>query len=453
MLVSSLLAKALKNANLVLRVGYVLSPKPCYKMKSCPVRYIRRMIVRSIFVPPSEQLAEIKMGCDLLVSEEELLKKLEDSYNLQKPLIVKFGADPSRPDIHLGHTVVINKLRLLQKFGHTIRFIIGDFTARIGDPTGRSKTRPQLSLEEVNQNAETYKDQIFKILDPLRTDIVYNGDWLEKLTPMDFIHLMATRTVQQQLAREDFQKRYEEQAPIFLHEFIYPILQAYDSVVLKADIELGGTDQTFNLLLGRELQKQRGQRPQSLIIMPLLEGLDGVQKMSKSYDNYISLTDSPKDMFGKTMSISDTHMLRFYELLSEKRAQEITAMKKAMEDGSAHPMELKKALAEEIVARYWGINVGKKAREEFEALFSKREIPQDLVEFKVSASEEGHLNIVDTAIKVGFASSKSEARRILQQNGMKINGDQISNERIEIKKGESYIFKYGKLKMIKLVIE
>lgn len=398
---------------------------------------------------PKEQLEEIKLGSDGIISEEELLKKLEGSYEKKTPLTIKFGADPSRPDIHLGHTVVLNKLKLFQDFGHKVIFIIGDFTARIGDPTGRNKARPELSEEEVQNNSLTYKEQMFKILDPESTQVVYNSQWLGKLSSINFIRLMSERTLQQIIAREDFAKRYAEENPIFFHELTYPLLQGYDSVVLKSDVELGGTDQMFNLLMGRELQRHKSQRPQSILMMPLLEGLDGVLKMSKSYDNYISLTDSPKDMFGKTMSISDTHMMRFYQLISRKGARHVDFLEKSIKDGTTHPMQAKKDLAEEIVCQYWGIQAGKKAREEFEELFSKKEIPEDLQEHQISADENGMIDLVSLSVALGFSASKSEARRVLKQNGIKIDQEAVSTEKVSFRSG--MIFRQGKLKMVRLV--
>lgn len=410
-------------------------------------------MVQKIPVDPETQLKEIAVGVDEIISEEDLLAKLKDSYEKQKPLTVKLGADPSRPDIHLGHTVVINKLKLLQDFGHQVVFIIGDFTARIGDPTGKSKTRPQLTIEEVKENAQTYKDQIFKILNPEKTKVVFNGEWLDQLKPMDFVRLMATKTVQQLIARDDFSKRYQDQTPIFLHEFIYPVLQGYDSVHLKADIEMGGTDQKFNLLLARELQKQQNQRPQSLIIMPLLEGLDGVQKMSKSLDNYISLTDTPKDMFGKTMSISDDHMIRFYELLSRKGAQQIEQLKAGLKDQSIHPMVAKKDLTQEIVSQYWGEEKGKQERQQFESVFSSKKIPDDIASHSIQLNEQGKVNLLELAVELGFTKSKGEARRILKQNGMRIDQKVVSEESVSLNSGGEYVFKQGKLKIVKLKVD
>lgn len=403
-----------------------------------------------IKVSPEEQLAELQIGSEEIIAKEELLNKLSRSYKKQVPLVVKLGADPSRPDIHLGHTVVLNKLKLLQEFGHQVKFIIGDFTALIGDPTGKSKTRPQLSREEVETYAQTYKEQVFKILDPEKTDIVYNSSWLDKLSPMDFIKLLATRTVQQLIARDDFSKRYADQTPIFLHEFVYPVMQAYDSVVLKADIELGGTDQKFNLLLGRELQRHFGQESQCILLTPLLEGLDGVQKMSKSLNNYIGLTDEPSDMFGKVMSISDLHMVKFYELLSRKGSVSIDKIKSALKDESLHPMKAKKDLAEEIVFQYWGADLAKEARDKFEAVFSKRETPSDLSTHMVNADSDGLINLLNLAVELDFCKSKSEARRILKQNGMRIDNQTVNEEKIKLASDTEYVFKQGKLKMIKI---
>ena len=398
---------------------------------------------------PDKQLKEILLGCAELVSEEELLAKLEWSYQNDQPLKVKFGADPSRPDIHLGHTVVLHKLRCFQELGHSVIFIVGDFTARIGDPTGRSKTRPELSPEEIAQNAKTYEEQVFKILDRDATRVVFNSEWLNALTPMDFVRLAATRTVQQLLAREDFQNRFQQQTPIFLHELLYPVMQAYDSVVLEADVELGGTDQTFNLLLARELQRHHGLRPQTVLTMPILEGLDGVQKMSKSLDNYIGVTEPPGSIFGKTMSVSDQHMIRFYELLGQLSDSEFEKLKSGVADQTLHPMELKKRLAQMLVARFWGEAAGAEARTEFESVFSRREVPDDLPEHQVTTDDDGMVDLISVSVSLGFSKSRSEARRVLRQNGMKLDGKVVTQERIQI--GQASIFKQGKIKMAKLV--
>ena len=403
-------------------------------------------------ISPETQLKELQTGADEIISPTELLKKLQRSYAQQKPLCVKLGADPSRPDIHLGHVVVLNKLRLLQEFGHKVKFIVGDFTAMIGDPSGKSKTRPQLSKEEIEANARTYREQAFKILDREKTDIVYNSTWLNQLSPSDFIRILATRTLQQIIARDDFSKRYQQQSPIHLHELIYPVMQGYDSVILQSDIELGGTDQKFNLLVGREMQRQNGQEPQCLILCPLLEGLDGVRKMSKSLDNYISITDRPEDMFGKTMSVSDPHMLKFYELLSRKGRKTVEALKQGLKNGFIHPMLAKKDLAEEIVSHYWGDEAATKARENFDRLFSKKDVPEELLEHRVSASKDGTINLLEISVETGFSKSKSEARRILRQNGIKIDAKPVQNESLTCSSGDSFVFRQGKLKIIRLII-
>jgi tyrosyl-tRNA synthetase len=400
---------------------------------------------------PKEQLQEILLGtAQVLATPEELLKKLETSYENKIPLNIKFGADPSRPDIHLGHTVVLQKLKTFQDFGHNIQFIIGDFTARIGDPTGRNKTRPELTPETVQQNSQTYRDQVMGILDPASTQVFYNGDWLDHLKPMDFVRLMATRTVQQLMVREDFQNRYRDENPIYFHELLYPILQGFDSVTLRSHVELGGTDQTFNLLMGRELQKHHGRPPQTVITMPLLEGLDGVQKMSKSYDNYIGVSEPPKDIYGKTMSLSDTHMMRFYELLSVKKSSEIAQMKEDLQKGIAHPMVLKKTLARELVARFWGASAAQKAEAEFESLFSKGETPEVMPVRDLPYQPT--LDLLSFFVAEGFAPSRSEVRRMVAQNGIKKDGEPVKNEILPLEKGKSYIFRYGKLKWVQVKV-
>lgn len=405
-----------------------------------------------ITISPEQQLAELKIACDEIISEADLLEKLRESYQKQQPLTIKLGCDPTQPDLHLGHSVVINLLRRFQVFGHKIIFIIGDFTALIGDPTGRSKLRPPLTEAEVARNAQTYQDQVFKILDPSKTQVLFNSQWLNKLNAMDIVKLLATRTLQQLIAREDFASRYAEQTPIFLHEFMYPLLQAYDSLHIKADVEVGGTDQKFNLLLGRELQRQQGQRAQSLILCPLLEGLDGVQKMSKSLGNYIGLTEEPEAMFGKIMSISDEHMLRFWKLLSQQGPERIAEVIAGVKDSSFHPMEAKKAIAEEVVSIYWGAERGKKAREHFTQMFSQRLVPEDIPVYEVPAHQHHELNLLDLSVTLQFASSKSDARRVLKGNGMKLDSATLSSEKIALEPGKSYIFRYGKIKIIKLVV-
>lgn len=398
---------------------------------------------------PEEQLKELKRGAFEILPEEELFKKLKKSFEKQKPLIIKFGADPSRPDIHLGHTVVLQKLKLLQDFGHEIYFLIGDYTAQIGDPTGKNKTRPILTEEEVIQNAQTYKEQVGKILDMSKTKVVFNKDWLGKFSGLDLIRLMAKATVGAILQRDDFSKRYNNAEAIYLHEFVYPVLQGFDSVHLKADLELGGTDQTFNLMMGRHLQYAYEQEAQCILTMPLIEGTDGVHKMSKSMDNYIALTDSPTNMFGKLMSISDELMKKYYLLLSRRPSVEVDEIIKKITDGSLHPMEAKKTLAAEITSYYHGENAGKEEREKFEARFSKKQIPDDIQTLEKSA---GTINLLDLFSELGLIKSKSEGRRLIQQNAVKVNFENHSAETLDLKSNSEVILKIGKLRMLKLVI-
>ena len=337
---------------------------------------------------PEEQLEQIRRGSEEIISEEELLKKLTKSYETNTPLRIKAGFDPTAPDLHLGHTVLIQKLKHFQDLGHQVLFLIGDFTGMIGDPSGKNETRRALTKEEVLANAETYKEQVFKILDPEKTEVVFNSTWMEKMSSSDMIKLASQYTVARMLERDDFTKRYKDNRPISIHEFIYPLVQGYDSVALKSDVELGGTDQKFNLLVGRDLQRAYNMAPQIALTMPILEGLDGVQKMSKSLNNYIGIAESPKDMFGKVMSISDELMFRYYLLLSDKSLAEIDELKKAVSDGSKHPMEAKKELAMEIVERFHSAEAAKEAREGFEQVFSKRENPDDMPEFAMSCRYE-----------------------------------------------------------------
>lgn len=407
---------------------------------------------RKIKATAAEQLKELKKGVSEILPEDELLKKLESSYHADESLIIKFGADPSRPDIHFGHTVVINKLRQLQEFGHEVNFLIGDFTAQIGDPTGRSKVRQQLSQDEVKRNATTYQEQVFKILDPSKTKIVYNSHWLNPIPINRFLEILMTTTVSQLLTREDFSARFEAEQPIFLHEFLYPILQGYDSVVMKADIELGGTDQKFNLLMGRHLQHCFGIPQQALIIMPLLEGLDGIHKMSKSMDNVIALTDSSKDIFGKVMSISDQLMLRYYELLSFKTVDEIHQLKESLASGGIHPMQAKKELAEELVERYHGPGSGRGERIRFEELFSKKSVDSEIAErvaLNIQTDDQGRVSLLSLLTDQKFAKSRSDARRLLQQRAVKIDGEVIVEEWFTPERGKELVLRSGKLNLLK----
>lgn len=410
------------------------------------------MALTEMKATPQEQLKELRKGVAEILPEAELLKKLEDSYKNKKPLLVKFGADPSRPDIHLGHTVVINKLKQLQDLGHQIQFLIGDFTAQIGDPTGRSKVRQQLSESEVNENAKSYQQQIFKILDPAKTQVVTNSTWLNPVRLSQFLQVLMTTTVTQLLSRDDFSARFKSEQPIYLHEFMYPMLQGYDSVAMKADLELGGTDQKFNLLMGRHLQKSFGQPEQALIIMPILEGLDGVQKMSKSYGNTIGLNDEPKEMFGKLMSISDPLMLRYYDLISDLKVDEIEKLKQDLLSGALHPMLAKKQLAEEVVDRYHGLGKGREERIRFEEVFSKKSLETDLPIVEVSVDSQGKVSLVAFMLDQGFVKSKSDARRLLQQRAVRINHDVIEADLFQPQAGIEYVLRAGKLHRVKFLV-
>lgn len=392
-----------------------------------------------------EQLKVIKRGAEEIISEEELKEKLAYSIRENIPLRVKAGFDPTAPDLHLGHTVLIQKMKHFQDLGHKVIFLIGDFTGLIGDPSGKSETRKPLTREEVLKNAETYKEQVFKILDPEKTEIAFNSHWMGKMTSFDMIRLASSSTVARMLERDDFSKRYANGKPISIHEFLYPLVQGYDSVALKADVELGGTDQKFNLLVGRDLQRMNGQVPQIALTVPILEGLDGVQKMSKSLGNYVGITEKPTDMFGKIMSISDELMFRYYLLLSNKSLEEIDKIKKGVMDGTIHPMEAKKDLAEEIVVRFHGVLEGKNARGWFENVFSKKEIPDNIKSYDFAAGEK----LIDIIKNLGFAPSNSEVRRLCSSGAITLNGEKVGNADIAVDTGE-YILKVGKRNFAKL---
>ena len=394
------------------------------------------------------------MGTVDFISEKDLSIKLEKSVKEKKPLSIKFGADPTRPDLHLGHTVVLNKLRQFQKFGHKVQFLIGDFTAMIGDPSGRNETRPPLTSEQIKVNAESYAAQIFKVLDPERTEIVYNSTWFHKLTPADFIRLTAQYTVARMLERDDFTKRFKSNIPISMHELMYPLCQGYDSVHLKSDVELGGTDQKFNLLVGRELQKSYGQIEQQIVITsPILEGLDGVNKMSKSLDNYISVVDSPKDMFGKTMRVSDELMLRWYELLTDVTPTELAQLKEDLKSHKKHPREVKVHLAKILISRFHSATAAQAAEDEFNRIFVDKGLPDDVPEFIQAASAEP-LWICTLMKNASLAPSTSEARRLVQGGAVQIDGTKIENDqlKIELKAGLQMVIKAGKKKFVKVVI-
>jgi tyrosyl-tRNA synthetase len=389
-----------------------------------------------------QSLAIIKRGAAELLIEDELVKKLKKG----TPLRVKAGFDPTAPDLHLGHTVLINKLRQLQDLGHHILFLIGDFTAMIGDPTGKNITRKPLDAAAVVENAKSYTSQVFKILDPAKTEVVFNGSWMNQLTGADMIRLAAQSTVARMLERDDFSKRYGNQQPIAIHEFLYPLLQGHDSVVLKSDLELGGTDQKFNLLMGRELQKDAGQEPQCVLMMPILEGLDGVQKMSKSLGNYIGINDAPDEMFGKVMSISDDLMWRYYELLSFESLETIAELK-ATVDAGANPRNIKVKLAQELVARFHNEQAAIDVLANFESRFKNKELPTDLAPYRV----DGEMTIAQALKAAGIVSSSSEVVRAAKQGGLKRNGEKLDNPNQVIPVGEDAVYQIGKRNFARLV--
>ncbi|MFZ7234018.1 tyrosine--tRNA ligase [Avibacterium avium] len=391
----------------------------------------------------AEQLAELKRGTDQLFSEQDLIEKLKEN----RPLRIKLGADPTAPDIHLGHTVVLNKLRQFQNFGHHVMFLIGDFTATVGDPSGKNATRPPLSREDVLRNAETYKEQIFKILDPEKTEIVFNSDWLGQLGTVGMIRLASNYTVARMLERDDFKKRFSNNQPIAIHEFIYPLLQGHDSVHLKADVELGGTDQTFNLLIGRELQKSDGQKPQVAITLPLLVGLDGEKKMSKSLGNYIGVTEAPNEMFGKIMSISDELMWDWYDLLSFRPLSEIVQFKQEVAEGR-NPRDVKVLLAKEITARFHSEADADAAEQAFINRFQKGAIPDEMPEFIF----EGEIGLANLLKEVGLVSSTSEAIRMVNQGGVKIDGEKVEDAKAVIS-ASTAVYQVGKRKFARVTVK
>lgn len=393
-----------------------------------------------------DALQQIRRGADEILLESGLKTKLERG----KPLRIKAGFDPTAPDLHLGHTVLINKLRQFQDLGHEVMFLIGDFTGMIGDPTGKSTTRPPLTRDDVIENARTYEQQIFKILDPEKTLVMFNSSWMGEMSAADLIQLAAKQTVARMLERDDFSKRYSSGQPIAIHEFLYPLIQGYDSVAMKADVELGGTDQKFNLLVGRELQKHFGQEPQVVLTMPILEGLDGVQKMSKSLNNYIGIADPADDMFGKIMSISDELMWCYFELLSFRPLHEIEQFKKDMAEGQ-NPRDIKFLLGEEIVARFHSQADAKKAQENFIARFQKGAMPDDMPEVELQSSE-GKLAIANLLKEAGLTQTTSESLRMIKQGAVRIDGDRIEDKGLEISSGSSHVFQVGKRRFARVVI-
>ena len=390
----------------------------------------------------------LKRGCEEIINEAELKQRIEKSLKENKPLKIKLGIDPTGTDLHIGHAVPLRKLRQFQELGHTVQFLIGTFTARIGDPTGKSETRKMLTPEDIQKNIATYLEQVFLILDSEKTEILYNGDWLEKLPLQDFLGLLSQFTVAQMISREDFAKRLAENKPVSLVEFMYPILQGYDSVAMKCDIELGATEQKFNILKGRDIQKNFGMDPQICMLLPILEGLDGVEKMSKSLNNYIGITENPNDMFGKIMSISDDLMFRYYEIITDIPLEDIAKIKTEVESGTLHPMEAKKRLGAEVVKIYHNEEEGLKAREWFENVFSKKNLDVELPVVELDYTETG---VIDILVKhLNLLPSTSEARRLIQQGGLKINDEPVKDINHTVTPEAGMIIRAGKKKIVKV---
>src|SRR5208337_2019585 len=415
------------------------------------------------FLPVDEQLAYLRKGAAEIIRESDLRERLEKYRQSGTPMRVKAGFDPTAPDLHLGHTVLMRKLKHFQDMGHTVIFLIGDFTGLIGDPTGRSATRPPLSREQIDQNAETYKAQVFKILDRDKTEVRFNSEWLGKLGYEGFVRLAAKFTVSQMLEREDFHKRFEEEKPIAMHELLYTIAQGYDSVALEADVELGGTDQKFNLLMGRELQRHYGLLPQIVLTTPLLEGTDGVQKMSKSYGNYIGITEAPQEMFGKVMSISDELMWRYYELVTDMSMAEIERMKREVASGDAHPMKLKQELGKRIVADFHSPEAAEQAAKDWSRMFQRDEVPEDLqliaVRFEDVAAPNASTSDGNVQVKLdkllartGLATSVTDGLRKLKQNAVKVDGELKTDLVVAVKLGSEFTLRAGK-KMVRVMVE
>ena len=402
----------------------------------------------------AEQLEIIKRGSAEIIGEDELVEKLTEAQKEDRPLKVKLGLDPTAPDIHLGHTVVLQKLKQFQDLGHEVYLLIGDFTGKIGDPTGKSETRQQLTDEEVKKNAETYKEQMFKVLDSDKTEVVFNSQWFSDLDFSDAIELSSQYTVARMLEREDFSNRYQNNKPISIHEFFYPILQAYDSVAMEADVELGGTDQKFNLLAGRKLQKEYEQQPQAIVMMPLLEGLDGVNKMSKSKDNYIGIDEAPQEMYGKTMSLPDELIGRYFELLTDMPLDELKTLKAGLEDGSYHPMKAKKRLARSIVTKYYSQEAAKKAEEEFQKVFKQGGTPDDIEEVEIGRDEleDGEMWIVDLVDATGLVDSKSQIRRLIKQGAVRFNDEKYEKINIDIEVEDEMIVRVGKKRFAQIIL-
>ncbi|WP_456155341.1 tyrosine--tRNA ligase [Veillonella sp.] len=398
-------------------------------------------------ITAQEQVRQIKHGVSGIINEEDLVKKIERSIKENKPLVVKLGLDPTAPDIHLGHTVPLRKLRLFQQFGHQVVIVIGGFTARIGDPSGKSVTRPPLTKEQVLENAQTYKTQIFKVLDPEKTIVRDNSEWLEPMNFADVLRLAGSYTVARMMERDDFDKRYKEGRPIGVHEFMYPLMQGYDSVALHADVEFGGTDQTFNLLMGRHLQELNEQEPQVVITMPLLEGLDGVQKMSKSLGNYIGIDEAPKDMYGKAMSIPDELMMRYFMLVTDMSIEDQEDMEERLENGTLHPRDAKMQLARTIVRLYHGEQAAQEAEDEFKRVFQQHALPTDIPEYAMDKPSEA-IFVPQFCTDAGLTASNGEARRSIKAGAFKVNGEKYGEENLVLEDG--MIVQVGKRKFIKI---
>jgi len=396
------------------------------------------------FLPAEKQLELIQRGAEEIIPKEELLKKIERSIKNNKPLIAKLGCDPSRPDLHIGHSVVLRKLKHFQDLGHQAVLVIGDFTAMIGDPSGRNKTRPQLSLEEARENAETYLDQAKIILNMDQLKVVYNSDWLEKMRFSDVIKVASSTTVARMLERDDFTKRYDSEIPISLHEFLYPLAQAQDSVELVSDIELGGTDQKFNLLMGRNLQRDIGQEPQCILTMPILEGTDGIEKMSKSYGNDIGLTDSPQEMYGKTMSITDEMIVKYFRLAADASDEVLVKIESNLNDSSYNPRDAKRLLARSLVELYYDSDSALKAEDHFDEVIVNKSIPDDIPEFQI----EGETSLVDAVFLSKIVASKSEVRRLVKQGAVSIDGKKIDDASFSLRSGQ--VIKIGKRRFLKI---
>jgi tyrosyl-tRNA synthetase len=400
----------------------------------------------------SKQYQVLKRGTIEIIPENQLIQKLEQSIKNSRPLRVKAGFDPTAPDLHLGHTVLLEKLRQFQDYGHTVIFLIGDFTGMVGDPTGVNATRPMLTKEEVLKNAETYRTQIFKILKKEQTEIRFNSEWLGKLTSYDLVRLCGIETVARMLERDDFSKRFKEERPIYIHEFIYPLLQGYDSVALDADIEVGGTDQKFNLLMGRAVQEFYHKEPQVIMTLPLLVGTDGVMKMSKSAGNYVGINEEPENIYGKIMSISDKLMWNYYELLSRRSIDEIKKLKEDTKSGKINPKTAKEQLAFEITARFHGEEKAKLAEEHFRRVFGKKELPEEVPVVKLTSRHEGN-ELIAILVQNKLAQSRSEAKRLIKQGAVEVNGKKIDSEFFRIESSGTYNIKVGKRRFLKVIAE